>query len=147
MRGELDKHLATCPYKPISCQYCQAKIPANKKQVMLSIANNVLPITFIIVYHLFSRQIYNISRMNVYIYLHRNMSTMIVLNTRYLVQLDVMRKYRERKYVNCNIFLVLIVNNFLVFFNSWENTLRNIVNNRRGCVVIQNMVVILRCVN
>ena len=37
VRGELDKHLATCPYKPISCRYCQAKIPANKKQVMLII--------------------------------------------------------------------------------------------------------------
>ena len=114
VRGELDKHLATCPYKPISCRYCQAKIPANNKQVISFAANNVLT-RFIIMYHFFSREVYNISHMNVCIYLYRNMSIMIVLNTRYLVQLDVMRKYQERKYVNYNIFLVLIVNNFLVF--------------------------------
>ena len=31
------------------------------------------------------------------------MSTMIVLNIRYLVQLGVVRKYQEKKYVNCHI--------------------------------------------
>ena len=114
VRGELDKHLAICPYKPISCRYCQAKIPANKKQVISFGANNVLT-TFIVMYHFFSRLVYNISHMNNCIYLYRNTSTMIVLNIRYLVRLDVMRKCQEKKYVNNNIFLVLIVNNFLIF--------------------------------